>query len=326
MYYHFLSAQKRKFKKNCDSRWMGYIDEILLICKYSGTALTNAILLGFEAQSNELEKLPKKAQKVLLYLNDDNFWFGCNIVRIIGVKIFKHAMKFLESNDGLVANEIHFEVQNWLTTVEELKQNLGLFEDIIQDDEQKRSTLIEYLCCIESEITFRFGEWKQLPLLWAALASSQITKAKDLASDFFRKLHNNKSTFLQSIEWEPLQLFLNQTAVVHELKSFAFSKRKLLENFPLLQAFHEKYFQFPVHNVDCERAIAAIYRYKLEAPSANPLQISAVCRNRYNDTKLPSDISKFWKGSICINELYANLSNVEISQAMISIKGMNFFH
>jgi hypothetical protein len=47
---------------------MGYINEILLIFRYSGEQLPKIILCAFEAELDKLYKLPIKAQKVIAYL------------------------------------------------------------------------------------------------------------------------------------------------------------------------------------------------------------------------------------------------------------------
>jgi hypothetical protein len=103
---------------------MGYIDELILICRYSRDALTNTILLGFHAKVNNLDRLSKKVQKVLAFLNNNTSWFSCQVIKIVGIRVFKHEMKFLESNYGFVAHNIHFEVLCLKKIVLDLKVNM----------------------------------------------------------------------------------------------------------------------------------------------------------------------------------------------------------
>jgi hypothetical protein len=111
---------------------MNYINELLLIFKYSGEMLINVLLLAFEAKLGELNKLSKKLQKVLIYLNNNTFCFGAFILKITGVKLFKYAMKFLESNSGIIAHEIYFEMIEWKYTIIALKSNITIeFADAI---------------------------------------------------------------------------------------------------------------------------------------------------------------------------------------------------
>jgi hypothetical protein len=76
---------------------MGYIDTHLFIFSYSRESLTNAILLAFGTQKGKLNTLSKKIKKALTYLNDNSFWYGCEIAIVTGIRLVKYAMKFMES-------------------------------------------------------------------------------------------------------------------------------------------------------------------------------------------------------------------------------------
>ncbi len=69
---------------------------------------------------------------------------------------------------------------------------------------------------------------------------------------------------------------MQQQKAIEQLSLFAFHPRVGLESFDLLIAFHRKFFLFPTHNVESERAIAQIYSYKLEAAVAKSGRVSAV--------------------------------------------------
>ena len=73
-----------------------------MIFRYSGEQLTNAIPLAFGAESGKLNKLSRKTQKVVAYLNDSPFWFGYYIGKVTEIKIFKHTIT-------LVFQVFHFE-------------------------------------------------------------------------------------------------------------------------------------------------------------------------------------------------------------------------
>jgi hypothetical protein len=89
-------------------------------------------------------------------------------------------MKFLESNSSIIAHEIYFEMIEWKHTIIALKSNITIeFADAIQYGD--KATIDYYLDLILSELNLRFGDWKKLPLLWTALASSKIKQAKELA-------------------------------------------------------------------------------------------------------------------------------------------------
>jgi hypothetical protein len=200
-------------------------------------------------------------------------------LKIVGLKIFKHAMKFIESNSGVIAHEICFESLEWQQKITLLKENIDTeFSDALEyGNKNSKNIITNYLSTVSSELHLRFGDWNKLPLQWAALASSKITKAKQLANDFLNRLKKSREQFLSEIDWHPLEQLLSEQNTIEELKRFAMSPAREFKEFNILYTFHRQYFQFPVHNVECERNIASLYRYKLEASAAATSRVSAMC-------------------------------------------------
>jgi hypothetical protein len=167
-----------------------------------------------------------------------------------------------------------------------LKSNITIeFADTIQYED--KATIDCYLDLILSELNLRFGNWKKLSLLWTALTSSKIKQTKELALLLLIQFQTNKEQFLQKIDWQLLQKLINQPYIIWELKNFAQLFCQKLED--SLHTFHRKYFQFPIHNIECEYSIANIYSYKLEASAASTAQISAVYRSKHNKTQLSKE-------------------------------------
>jgi hypothetical protein len=83
--------------------------------------LNKCYFAAFGTQKKKLDTLPKKVQKIIAYLNDISFWFGCKIATVSGIKIFKYVMKFLKSCESIFAHEINFFVQKLQVIVKMLK-------------------------------------------------------------------------------------------------------------------------------------------------------------------------------------------------------------
>jgi hypothetical protein len=285
---------------------MGYIDELELISKYSAPVLINAILKAFDVSSCHTENLPKKAKKVVAFLSDEWFWFSCSIIHVTGIHIFKHLMKFLESRSGVVAHDLYFEIEMIQNLIVEMKDNINTtFADVLQTyTNVRRKIIVAHLNAVAMELQQRFGDWQKLPLVWAALSSTYIKDAKRLAKSLYRQLKINFKQLNEFIDWQPLSNLLRQSEAMKELKDFSKEDSKF-EDFPLLVAFHKRYFLFCAHNVVCERAIACIYRYKKEAPASESFRVSTVCRSRFNKTIIPINKQEYyWKNGIQVESLW----------------------
>ncbi len=253
---------------------------------------------------------------MIAFLNDDWFWFACGIIRVTGTHIFKHMMKFLESQNGLLAHEIYFELQFTQNLIVDLKENIDTeFADILQfHTEVRKSIILAHLDAVAEQLQLRFGDWEKMPFIWAALASTKVNDAKILASQLLYKLKVHKDQLSTFINWRPLENLVQFSCVIQELEKFAKEQQIKFEDLPRLVHFHRQHFIFVVHNVECERAIGKIYAYKQEATAAEVTRVSAVVRTRFNQTNIPTnELEKYWNNPIIFKPTLKSSSILEFN-------------
>lgn len=263
---------------------------MLLISQYNGDKILTALQAAFQDGVT-----PKKVSRAIKFLSDKQFQFCCSVLETVGIKIFKPFMAFLESESGMVAHNIHFKVQESLELLDKLISDVRTdFISLLDGDIENRvKSIVEYLQLIKKELQLRFGDWGKIPLIWAALGSTDSSMSKKLAALL---LENTLET-----DWKPLQEFISQPAVMGELKRFAETSTPF-KKCKLLQQFHQSHFMFSTHNVAAERAIGYIYHYTLEAPTAKPHRVSIVCRSRLNRTKIPKDQQDLcWNSALIVD-------------------------
>jgi hypothetical protein len=148
--------------KKCESRWLCYLDMILLIIGYGG----NNIMLAIQKSFGDKELKQKKVVRTIGILNDSWFWSCCHILRITGVIIFKPAMKFFESNQGIVAHNV-YKIQKLLIKCQNLQDNIIEYfaAALVDFKEDKRHIIENHINSIMTSLKMRYSAWNHLPLL-----------------------------------------------------------------------------------------------------------------------------------------------------------------